>query len=104
MTTKTTKLPDPPITGDAQIKPWWAEWFRSVKEQFPLNTVDTAAGNVTIALPSGAVYMNREPVYIKSSADANTVAITGAQGGTVTLTAQFNKARFRYDGSKWWAV
>jgi hypothetical protein len=86
------------------ITTWWLEWFRSLKNQFPLITVDTTSGNRSIALPIGAIYMNQERTYAKSSADGNTVTITGALGGPVVMTAQYENSRFRYDGKNWWVV
>lgn len=80
----------------------WVRWFQLVKKEKPFFPVDTTAGSQTIALQSGAEYLNREHLYLKSSSDGNTVTITGAFGGSVVLSSQGQKARFRFDGKTWW--
>jgi hypothetical protein len=102
-------LPDPPVAGEVtddfrKAQNWWVRWFQQVKNQFPLMIVDTSAGSQSIALPSGAVYINQERTYVKALSDVNTVTITGALGGSVVLSTQYAKARFRYDGKNWWPV
>jgi hypothetical protein len=102
------ELPDPPavsslisaVTGALALP--WLEWFRGIKKQFPFFPISTAAGNQVVALPSGSVYLNREHLYLKSTADVNTVTINGAVGGAVVLAAYLSKARFRYDGANWY--
>jgi len=117
MTINTILLPDAPAiepihdNTKKRTPISWLRWFQGVKQQLPLFSVSTAAGNVTIPLPtftnpaSAAVYLNREHLYLKSTADANTVTITGAAvGGSVVLSSQGDKARFRFDGKNWWTV
>lgn len=82
----------------------WTKWYQLVKKSNPFFPVDTTAGNISIALQSGSEYLNREHLYLKSSADGNTVTITGAIGGPVVLPTQGAKQRFRYDGKQWWPV
>lgn len=96
-------------TKKAQVP--WVRWFQLVKKQAPFFPVPTTSGNVTIPLPTftttaeAAVYLNREHLYLKSTADGNTVTITGAAvGGSVVLSTQGQKARFRFDGVNWWPV
>jgi hypothetical protein len=97
------ELPDPPIVSDLRHQTW-IEWFRGVKKQHPFFPVGTALGNQIITLPVGSVFLNREHLYLKATADANTVTINGAIGGPVVLSAHLDKARFRYDGSNWYPV
>jgi hypothetical protein len=111
MATQTT-LPQPTKRGSN-----WSDtdsyYMLMVQSQHPLVTVDTSAGDQVIALPppgaqqsTGQTNQNKEITYLKSSADANMVTITGAQGGNVVLTAQSpaagSTAKFKSDGAKWW--
>lgn len=82
----------------------WVRWFQLVKKANPFFPVDTTSGNQSVTLQTGSEFLNREHLYLKSSADANTVTINGAVGGAVVLNAQGQKARFRFDGLHWWAV
>ena len=117
MAISTIEIQDSPVispvhdTVSGKVHVSWVRWFQTVKKQSPFFSVNTAAGSVTIALPTfsttaaAADYVNREHLYLKSSSDANTVTITGpAVGGSVVLTAQGQKGRFRFDGVNWWTV
>lgn len=109
MSVKVTTL-FPPPTRASSLTDSELQYLFSLQRRCPLNIVDTTAGNVTIALPNpgldnsqtGQSAQNQELIYIKGSADANTVTITGAISGTVTLTAQFQVARFKSDAVAWW--
>lgn len=108
MAIPTIEIQDAPVVSDihkgGKAEQPWVRWFQLVKKQPPFFPVDTTAGSQTVALQSGAEYLNREHLYLKSSSDANTVTITGAFGGSVVLSSQGQKARFRYDGKNWWPV
>ena len=109
------EIPDAPVAGDihqqGKVKLPWVRWFQQVKKQAPFFPIDTSVGNISLSLPTfpttaaAAEYINREHLYLKSTADGNTVTISGAAvGGPVVLNAQGQKARFRFDGKNWWAV
>lgn len=100
------EIQDAPVIADihqgGKVTQPWVRWCQLVKKEKPFFPVDTTAGSQTIALQSGAEYLNREHLYLKSSSDGNTVTITGAFGGSVVLSTQGQKARFRFDGKTWW--
>jgi hypothetical protein len=110
----------PPPTRSAAVddkgfiaKPF-RQWLFTVQNLLPLVTVNTAAGNVVIALPpaglnntTGESNQNSEIVYRKTSSDANTVTITGSPDGSQVLTSNVGAAsrvRFKSDGTSWWVV
>jgi hypothetical protein len=87
------------------------QWLFTLQNLLPLIVVDTSAGNVTQALPpaglnssTGQSNQNMEITFLKSTADAHTVTVTGAQGGSQTLVAQFEFRRFKSDGTSWWLI
>jgi hypothetical protein len=114
MSIPTIEIQDPPagepVNHPVTKRPSepWVRWFQTVKKQHPFFPISTGSGSVAVALPtftnasSAAPYLNREHLYLKSTADANTVTITGGFGGNVVLSAQGQTARFRFDGQTWW--
>jgi hypothetical protein len=118
MPTTQTQLFDPP-SRSAAVDPKgfigisFRQWLFSLQYQLPLRVADTSSGSYAEALPpagvnagdsTGQSAQNQELIYIKSSADANTLTITGAITGTVTLSTQYQVARFKSDGTVWWLV
>src|SRR5260370_2593862 len=109
--TRTTLFP-PPVR-DSKLSEPEQKYLFSLQTLHPLVAVDTSAGNVAIALPNagltssqtGQSNQNQEISYVKTSADANTVTITGAVGGPQVLTTQTPNAgscvRFKSDGTNW---
>lgn len=84
-------------------------WFFTLQNLLPLVTVDTTTGNVAIAAPpaglnstTGQSNQNMEITYVKSSADGNTVTITGVEGGPYVLAAQYDSIKIKSDGTSWW--
>lgn len=106
----------PPPLRDSQLSKPEQQWLFSVQMLHPMIEVDTTAGNVVIALPkaglnnsaTGQSNQNQELIYVKTSADANTVTITGGVGGNQVLTAQTPAAgscvRFKSNGTDWKVV
>jgi hypothetical protein len=114
MTVNQTQLFDPPVRtnavdGNGNLARPLRQWLFSVQNLHPLITVDTTEGNVVQAVPpaglnssTGQSNQNMEITYVKSSADGNTVSITGVEGGTITLTAQYQSQKIKSDGTNWW--
>lgn len=113
-TTQTTLFP-PPLRDSDFPKPLQNYLF-TLQMLHPLVEVDTAAGPVVIALPNagldnsqtGQSNQNQEIIYVKTSADVNTVTISGAVGGNQVLNAQSPNAgsvmRFKSNGAVWYVV
>lgn len=91
------------------------KYLLTLQMLLPLVKVDTTAGNVVIALPpaglngsTGQSNQNQEITYRKTSADANTVTVTGSADGAVVLTAgdgsAASRVKFKSDGTSWWRV
>ena len=102
-----TQLPPPPVR-DTTLSKSEQLYLAMVQYLLPRIDVDTTAAPVTVALPSpgqfgntGQTNQNQELIYCKTSVDANTVTITGAVSGTVTLAAQWDTARFKSNGTNW---
>lgn len=102
-----TQLPQPTRRG-SNLSDSDYMWLLLVQLQSPRIDVDTTGGNVAIALPpaglsssTGQTAQNQELIYVKTSADVHTVMITGAASGTVTLTTQWQVARFKSNGTNW---
>lgn len=118
MSTKQTVLFAPPTrTNAVDEKGFLAiplrQWLFTLQNLLPLVAVDTSAGNVVIALPpagldstTGQSNQNMELIYVKTTADGNTVTITGGFGGNQVLTTQSPNAgslvRFKSDGTNWY--
>jgi hypothetical protein len=114
-TTQTNLFPPPTRTNAVDSKGFLAiplrQWLFSLQMLLPLRVGDTSKGSYSEALPpaglnqtTGQSNQNEEIIYIKGSADANTWTITGAISGSVTLSAQYQLARFKSDGTNWWNV
>src|SRR5882724_1062248 len=110
MAIRQTTLFPPPLRGSELSQPE-QKWLLTLQMLHPLIEVDTAAGNVVIALPAaglntttGQSNQNQELIYIKTTADANTVTINGGQGGPVTLIGQYDIARYKSNGTVWYRV
>lgn len=107
---KTILFP-PPLRDSSLSKPEQLYMF-TLQMLSPLNIVDTSAGPVVLALPNpgldnsqtGQSNQNAEWIYIKGTADGNTVTITGAINGPIILAAQFDVAHFKSDAVAWWRV
>src|SRR5258708_5803192 len=106
----TPYLPPPPTTQGSALSPTDYQWMLIVQGLGPLYEVDTSKGSYTEALPpagvgtSGQTGQCKEIIYIKKSGDANTDTITGALTGPVTLSTQYQVARFKSDGTNWFDV
>ena len=102
-----TQLPPPPLR-DSTLSKSEQLYLAMLQYQILRIDVDTTSGPVTIALPSagqtgntGQTNQNQELIYCKVSSDGNAVTITGAASGTATLSAQWNTARFKSNGTNW---
>lgn len=111
MSTTQTVRRAPPVRDFDQLPKTMQYWFLEGQTQLPLRAGDTSAGGYSEALPpaglnstTGTTAQNSEIIYIKVSNDANNWTITGAATGSVTLTAQWDVARFKSDGTNWYAV
>jgi hypothetical protein len=107
MSVKQTTL-FPPAFRDSKLAPTEQRYLFTLQRQLPLVEIDTSGGNVVIALPpaglnstTGESNQNQEIIYVKTSADANTVTINGALSGTVVLTMQYEAARFKSNATSW---
>jgi glucose dehydrogenase len=112
---KQTTLFPPPVR-DSSISDPQRKYLFSLQNLHPLVEVDTSAGNVVIALPNagltnsqtGQSNQNQEITYVKTSADGNTVTLTGAIGGNQVLTTQSPNAgscvRFKSNATGWYLV
>lgn len=88
------------------------QWLLAVSRLHPLIECDTSGGSFNQALPpaglssnaTGETNLNQEIIYVKISPDGNTATITGAQGGSVVLAAQYDHARFKSNGTVWYRV
>ena len=89
------------------------QWLFSVQNLLPLVTIDTSAGDVTLALPpaglntaTGQSNQNMEITYRKITMDANTATLTGSADGPVVLTmgdgSAASRVKFKTDGTNWW--
>ncbi len=111
MSSKRTVQRQPPLRG-SELPDVIQQWLLSVQTLLPLVVYDTSAGSEVFALPNpglnnsqtGQTNQNQEIIVIKSTADANTVTITGAVAGAVILTSQYSVARFKSDATSWWIV
>src|SRR5208337_1496146 len=106
----TPYLPPPPTTQDSELSQSDYQWLLIVQGLAALYEVDTSKGSYTESLPaagvasSGQTGQGKEIIYFKTSADGNTYTLKGAATGTVTLTAKWQFARFKSDGTNWYAV
>ena len=106
----TPYLPPAPTSQGSNLSQADYMWMLIVQGLAPLYEVDTSKGSYSEALPppgvgtSGQTGQGKEIIYVKTSADANTDTITGAKTGPVTLSAQYQVARFKSDGTYWYAV
>lgn len=110
MPTKNTELFPPPIQL-ADLSPAIQLFLLTLQNLSQLNEGDSSGGSYSEALPApglnsttGQSAQSQELTYIKISADANTWTITGAATGTVTLTTQFQSARFKSNGTVWYKI
>jgi hypothetical protein len=108
-TTQTVLFP-PPLRAANTIQDI-QNWLFSIQNLHPLRLADTTAGSYSEAVPpaglnsaTGQSNQNQQILYIKTSADANSFALTGCANGTQTLTAQFSALLIKSDGTSWWAV
>jgi hypothetical protein len=86
-------------------------WELETQQAAPLVEGDTSAGPESYALPpaglnssTGQTNQNQEITVIKSTPDANAFTVTGATSGDVALTAQYQSARFKSNGTNWLRV
>jgi len=106
----TPYLPPAPTSQGSNLSQADYMWMLIVQGLAPLYEVDTSKGSYSEALPpagvgtSGQTGQGKEIIYVKTSADANTDTITGAKTGPVTLSTQYQVARFKSDGTYWYAV
>lgn len=106
----TPYLPPAPTSQGSNLSQADYMWMLIVQGLAPLYEVDTSKGSYSEALPpagvgtSGQTGQGKEIIYVKTSADANTDTITGARTGPVTLSTQYQVARFKSDGTYWYAV
>jgi len=111
MSQKRTVQRQPPLRG-SELPDVIQQWLLALQTLLPLIVFDTSAGPEVFALPNpglnnsqtGQTNQNQEIIVIKSTADVNTVSITGAVAGTVILTSQYAVARFKSDATSWWVV
>jgi hypothetical protein len=109
-----TQLFDPPVRtnavdGGGNLAPPLRQWLFSVQNLHPLITADTSAGNVVQAVPpaglnssTGQSNQNMEITYVKSSADGNSLTVTGVEGGNIVLSTQYARAKVKSDGTNWY--
>lgn len=106
----TPYLPPPPTSLGSALSPTDYQYMLIVQGLLPLYEVDTSKGSYTESLPpagvgsSGQTGQCKEIIYLKTSSDANTDTITGALTGPVVLATQWQVARFKSDGTNWYAV
>jgi hypothetical protein len=89
-------------------------YMLTLQRRNPMIEADTSAGAEVYVLPqaglnpgTGQSNQNSEYVIVKTSPDANTVTVQGANGGDVVLTTNSGAgsvARFKSNGSVWYAV
>lgn len=109
MATSETIASPPPLAFTSLNQPE-QQWLLYVQRLQPLEEVDTTGGAYAETLPpaglidnnTGQTNQNMERTYIKISADGNVYTLHGAQGGDLTLTAQYDRFKVKSDGSKWW--
>lgn len=104
----------PPPLRDSELPLPLQKYLFTLQNLLPLVTLDTTGGNVAIALPAaglnsttGQSNQNMEIIYRKTSADGNTVTISGSPDGAQVLTSNTGAAsrvRFKSDGTSWWVV
>lgn len=108
-----TNLFPPPLRGSS-LPDALQKYLITLQMLLPLVTVDTTGGSVVIPLPpaglnvaTGQSNQNMEITYRKTSADANTVTITGSADGAQVLTSNIGAAsrvRLKSDGYRWWVT
>ncbi len=111
MSNKRVVQRQPPLRG-SELPDVIQQWLLAAQTLLPSIVFDTTAGSEVFALPSaglnnsqtGQTNQNQEIVIIKGSADANTVTITGAISGPVTLSHLYDVARFKSDATHWWVA
>lgn len=111
MSTQQTQLFPPPLR-DSELSEAEQKYLATLQYLHPLVEVDTSAGPVVIALPNpgldnsatGQSNQNQELIYIKTTADVNTVTINGGAAGPVTLIGQYDIARYKSNATKWYRV
>jgi hypothetical protein len=112
-TTQTTL--QPPFLSGSKLSVQEQLYLQTIQNHAPLVECDTSAGDLTIALPpagvnaataqtTGQTAQNQELTYIKTTADANTVTITGGEFGPIVLTTQAQSVKFKSSGTVWYAV
>ena len=101
----------PPVLLFSQLNPQEQLYMQTIQYLLQLFTCDTSLGEIDVTLPpagsnptTGQSAQNQELTYIKTTADTNNVVITGAISGVVTLTTQWQAARFKSDATNWYAV
>jgi hypothetical protein len=107
--TTQTQLFPPPVR-DTTLSLSEQKYLASIQYIGPLRVGDTTAGPYAEDLPpaglnstTGQSNQNQEIIYIKGSADANGWTINGAISGAVVLSAQYDVARFKSDGTNWYS-
>jgi hypothetical protein len=111
MATTQTNMRIPPLRDSGITKPL-EQWLLADGKRLPLVECDTSGGNFNQALPpaglsnaaTGETNLNQEIHYVKTTADANTVTITGAASGNVILAAQYDHATFKSNGTVWYRI
>jgi hypothetical protein len=111
MATTQTIMRVPPLRTTS-IEPVIQQWLLAVARLLPLVECNTSGGNFNQALPpaglsnaaTGETNLNQEIHYVKTTADANTVTITGAVSGNVVLAAQYDHATFKSNGTVWYRI
>jgi hypothetical protein len=104
----------PPPTRGSNVQAPLQGWLLTLQNLHPLVTIDTTAGNVVIDLPpaglntsTGQSNQNQEITFRKTSPDANTVTINGAEDGPQVLTTNTgttSRVRFKSDGTDYWVT
>lgn len=109
MSTTQTQLPQPTTRGSNLSKIDYL-WLLLVQLANPLVTVDTSAGNISEAAPaagvstSGQTAQNQEITYVKTSSDGNSFTLTGVEGGSIVISAQYAYFKIKSDGTNWYRV
>jgi hypothetical protein len=102
-------LPQSPTTQGSNLSQTDYLWMLVMLGLQPLYEVDTSAGSYAEDAPpaglTGSTWQSgqcKEITYVKTSADGNTYTLNGAQGGALTLTAQYQYLKIKSDGTNWW--
>jgi hypothetical protein len=111
LTTIQTDFRKPPLR-DTSLDKVIQAWLQAIGQRLPLITADTSGGNISDALPpaglsstaTGETNQNMQISFVKTSTDGNTFTITGAASGNVILSAQFDHATFKSDGTNWYRI